>query len=352
MRKHTNTIHINGQKYNARTGELLTHSPVAEVVPGPEKKPTKPKRSVETNHTSSEAHNLVRSPSGTQTLMRRTVRKPGLSLKRQLKVYSQINNPAEQQPLIPFDMTQPASQLNELRLKHAKKVSKSNLVSRFSPGTTLALTEPTSATLENNISDISDNVDNKQKTTAHKPVKRTKTTAALLEQAIANSTSHAQPPPPVSKRHTKRQMGIGAGISLVAVMFAILISQNLSSIKLQVASSKAGFHASIPHYQPAGFSLAHLDYASGSVSMQFQSNSDQRHFTISQQPTNWTSEDLRNNFVVSTSANFQTLENQNRTIYIYGQGNTTWVNGGLWYILHSDGSLGNRQLMNIATSIK
>ncbi|HXR49659.1 MAG TPA: hypothetical protein VN778_01380, partial [Verrucomicrobiae bacterium] len=126
---------------------------------------------------------------------------------------------------------------------------------------------------------------------------------------------------------------------------------NLTSIQLQVASSKAGFTANLPSYQPIGYSFAHLNYSPGNVAMQFQSNSDSRAYAISEKLSAWDSQTLRSDFVAGIGQDYQTVQTAGHTLYVYGKNNATWVNSGIWYQIKSDGALSVHQLVELASSM-
>ena len=104
--------------------------------------------------------------------------------------------------------------------------------------------------------------------------------------------------------------------------------------------------------RPSGFSLGQLDYSSGVAALNFHSNSDaSRHYSIIQKRSTWDDAGLRENYVKPADKEFQTVDASGLTIYLYGKQNATWMKGDIWYRVQSDGSLGNSQLVDIATSL-
>jgi hypothetical protein len=348
VRKNNNIIEINGKRYDAHTGDVLPpHSPAAAKA--------KPPAKVVAVHTASKPaphqvartvtpQHIARHPAPSHTLMRQAVHKPTPGTKRHIKAYGHID-PLMAQPAQPIEPKKSASRLDEQRLKHAAQVSKSRLVRRFSEGLTLAA--PAALADQTLARPVSLAPASRPATAARQP----RTTADLLERAIQHATSHEQPAPKLPRHRTKRTIGISGSVGLAILVLGLIVSQNLSGVRLQLASAKAGFSTSLPGYRPAGYSLGQLDYASGLVSAQFQSNSDDRHYTITQKRSPWDSEGLRNNFVANNTSQYQTVSAGGRTIYLYGQNDATWVNGGVWYTVQSDGSLNDRQLTDLATSL-
>jgi hypothetical protein len=72
---------------------------------------------------------------------------------------------------------------------------------------------------------------------------------------------------------------------------------------------------------------------------------------LTEKTSAWNSATLRDNFVASNAKTYQTVETGGRTIYLYGQNQASWVNGGIWYQVQSNGALSNHQLVELATSL-
>jgi hypothetical protein len=349
--KKNNIIEINGKRYDAATGAALSHPPAA-AAPA---KPAAAKVAVSARpsgkakppqaHTrkSSTPHNVSRAPAPSSTLMRQAVKKPGPATKRRWRAYGDTDSLIGP-PQLPVEFKLSVGQLDEQRLRHARRISKSRSISRFSAATMAANAPVVQATPRPAPQALQP-----APATRHK---RPKTTADVLEQAVRQAKSHRQPPvhKPADSR-IKRRAGLGAAAGLAVVLLGLIITQNLSTVRLQMASAKAGFGASLPDYRPAGYSLGQLNYATGVVSADFHSNSDGRYYTVIQKRSSWDSAALRANFVASAGGQYQTVSAGGRTIYLYGQGNATWVSSGIWYIVQSNGSLSDRQLVDLATSL-
>jgi hypothetical protein len=135
MSKIKNTIEINGQRYNATTGEPLTRhgSPLTKPSTSHAKPPEpRPKQ----RHTArAPAHHRRAHPTAnSRTLMRQAVKKPGPVAKYRLR--AQGNTDALVQRSLPMLTTKlSVLQIDEKRLRHARQVKKSRLVSRFSAAT-------------------------------------------------------------------------------------------------------------------------------------------------------------------------------------------------------------------------
>jgi hypothetical protein len=107
----------------------------------------------------------------------------------------------------------------------------------------------------------------------------------------------------------------------------------------------------LPGYQPAGYSLGQLSYSAGSVATQFESNSDGRHYTLTQKASPWDNQTLLDSYVKPNNAHYEAVPTGDLTIYLYGNGAASWINHGLWYTVQSDGSLTHDQLVSLAKSL-
>lgn len=178
----------------------------------------------------------------------------------------------------------------------------------------------------------------------------------LFADALAHATSHEQTTPPgiplsKSSRKKRRQiLSIAGSVAVFLLLVGFIAFQNKENIELQMASAKAGFSASAPLYKPAGYDLEKLSYASGSVASLYRSANKQT-FTVLQKKSNWDSQTLLENFVATSNEDYQGYQSNGRTVYVYGDGNATWVNGGIWYQIKDTGDLPNEQLVKIAASM-
>lgn len=271
--------------------------------------------------------------------MRRALKKPGPSLKRQIKTASPVANPAG----IVTSYAQPMQHYDEARLKHATQIKRSNLISHFPPSLNDVSTRPSKSQAQN--------IQPAPASLIVPPLSKPKTTADVLEHAIKHVEARAKTPRPANRGHSRRRAGISATVAIAVSLAGFVASQNMSNIKLQVASAKAGFDASLPSYRPAGYSLGKLNYSQGVVSADFSSNSDQRQYHVIQKLSQWDSEALRSNFVSNQDPRYSSQEVAGRTVYLYGKRNITWVSDGIWYIVQGSGSLNDQQLIDIAKSL-
>lgn len=185
--------------------------------------------------------------------------------------------------------------------------------------------------------------------------------ASILANGLAAANSHTQPKlkKPSAYHRTARRMHIrprilaASGGALVALVVAGFFAyNNVPNVAMKVAATRAGFSASLPTYQPAGFSLRNpIAYNPGQVSLQYNSNSDNRNFSVIQRASAWNSEALLDNVILTGKKSYQTYQANGRTIYIYDGNNATWVDGGVWYQIEGNSNLSSDQLLKIANSL-
>lgn len=363
--KKNNVIEINGKRYDATTGALLHNGHSTKAVAAPAVKhatPAKHKPSMLDVRPAASHHRHGNQPQPTHTLMRQAVSKPAASAKSHLKAHGHVSHELALAKAADLQVLPKTSALtvDDRRLRHAKAVHKSKLISRYSdatPATGAAPAFPLPTPTARPVMDVVPQAASRP----HPVNARPQTTADLLQQAIEQATSHEQPAPKLSRLsragRPHRRVNKIASVSSLAVlsvaMFGFVLHQNMPSIKLDLASSKAGFAASLPASRPAGYSLSKLSSSIGQVDLNYQSGGNtQGSFTITEKQSNWDSATLRDMYVAQTSGDqYQTVQTAGRTLYLYGQQNVTWVNGGIWYLLHSDGSLTNQQLIDTASSL-
>jgi hypothetical protein len=370
--KHQNVIEINGKKYDAVTGRPVEAKkeavkPVHQTPLQPAKKtgvaldgfvrraaPAQPKQitqTVDKPHAAVTAQHHKKKVQKSQTLMRQAVKKP-----------QQVSSPQKQTAPTQPSITKATLQPSKERVQKATTVQKSKLVHRFGShaykSSVIKKVEPLEvkkpATLVH--SQAPPIV-----TPSHQMNSR-RTSEQLIDSALASATSHEQPEHKVFKKKRttlSRRFGISpklAGISTFVLAGALLMGfytiQHVPNLAMRVASSQAGFQASMPGYQPAGFSFqGPIQHQPGEVSISFRSNTDERSYTLTQRESNWNSDALLSEYVVAGNKQYQTYLDRGRTLYIYDGSNATWVDNGVWYQIEGESAMTTDQLVRIASSL-
>jgi hypothetical protein len=350
-----NIIELNGKKYDAVSGvivdaakptsrsrpvidsimtakPLLVSYPKTTVADPVAKRMSQPR-------TSSASHITAHQPERPKTLMRRSVHKPQPSQAAKIKVVAP--------GLANADLVMPTSSYH--KLARSKQVNRHGVINRFTDMNAQPIavpaaprTKPTAlpAGYNQQASPIAKSVPSGHERSQD-----------LFDKAMASAHSHEQ-------TFVQKHPGLHRGqVALLASAFAIiflggfLMYHSVPSMSLGVASAKAGFHASLPGYSPPGFSLGHFNYGPGSVTVNYHSNSDDRKFSVVQRVSSWDSAALLASFVKVTKQTYQTYQISGRTVYLYGDNNATWVDGGIWYVVNGDTGLSANQVLKMASSI-
>ncbi len=360
-------IILNGQHFNAQTGQPVPAKASGKVVrnvdgilpqhvtaavlqkPAQYSQPLKSvvKKPVMDMARPPASHAPKRALQPGQTLMRRALAKPSPSLKRQTKVTAP-NTTSAKMTIAHVTPKTSAAVIDHHKLQHAQGVEKSRLIRRFSAGTTVQSAAVGLSTAASRAVVASQQA---AQGLAKQP------SLDMFERALARADGHEQRTPAHVKKSLKqarkgqRRLNLAASTLAVLLLAGFIGYQQLPAMQFRYASSQAGFHAALPSYRPAGFALGKLSYQAGAVSVNFRSNSDDRAFAITQKASGWDSQALHDNFVASSGQAYHTAEAGGRTIYIYGNDNATWVNGGVWYQVQSGGNLNERQLTQLAASM-
>lgn len=282
-----------------------------------------------------------------QTLMRRSLVKPSPSLKRTTKVLAA--NPKQAATTIANVKPKTSAAVVDVKKeKHASRISQSAKIQRFNNQAVSGSPRHAGSIMKN------ESVYTK---TSFAEALAARPAPDLFERALASAKSHEQSTPAHVRKSlkrgskSKRFTNIAAGSLAVLLIAGFVGYQNLPAMKVRYASQQAGFQAQLPEYRPSGFSIGKLSYQTGLVSVNFTSNSDSRAFAITQQPSAWDSQTLRENYVIGKDTAYRTAMAAGQTVYVYGKNNATWVSGGIWYQLQTEGSLTERQLTQIASSM-
>lgn len=389
----TSVIELNGKKYDAITGKLLSsdgksgHAAPAKgtaidfvrpttnavrqhaapaATPFVAKQP-KPALPVHANVTRLQPkHVSAHQPQHAKTLMRSAVRKPGDSFKKQAKTASHTGALVKQ-PALAVEPKLAALSIDQGRLKRAHHVPHSKLVRHFDtlnfarPVTSVA--RPVTRTPAT-VAAVAASPQPRMQAGNTPAAPVTKATAPkqpsadIFERALAQATSHKQPYHPIKKGKTKKTHKGRTALSIAASSLAILLIvgfiayQNATAIQLRLVSSRAGISATLPKWQPAGFAIGKFAYAPGSVTVNYSDAQTNSTFTITQVATKWDSSALLNNFVnPNAGSTYNTIESAGSTIYTYGNNSATWVNNNIWYRLDTGGSLSTSQIVQLATSM-
>lgn len=362
MAENRHTLELNGRRYNAMTGELLSDASKsvdgflpatthARLASGTFQAP----RELAPKHTdirrAGARHQPPHQLQHSKTLMRTAVHHPGDSLKRHLKTAPHTGALAKAPA---FDITPKRSVdlVDPRRLKLAHTVPRSELVRRFAADDAqLRATRPAvAARAAGTYQQAAPAAHAQPATPAHQ------SSYDVFEQALRAANSHKEPYRPVKQKGRKlkrlRQITSISAATLAMLLIAGFVAyQNSTVLQLRLAASRAGFSATLPAWQPSGFTLGSFSSGPGNLTVSYRSQGGQE-FTIAQSASNWDTSTLLSDYVYPNNETYDTISSAGTTIYTYGNNNATWVSGGIWYKLTSNGSLSNSEIVNLATSMQ
>jgi hypothetical protein len=170
--------------------------------------------------------------------------------------------------------------------------------------------------------------------------------AVMASIANAPRTTSASRPGGISALGRFGTMGVA-----VAIMGGYIWLQNAPKMAIQSAGNKAGLTASLPGYVPSSYALASTNTQPGLVTLSFKSPSQPAALTIGQKRTTWDSQSLLDNVIAKKTADYNAVQGQGLTIYLYGQNQAAWVNHGIWYSIEGASRLSREQILKIAYSL-
>jgi len=366
--KSNNTIEINGKLYDAKTGKPIDSPHKASATPTAKPRPqlvdgfrsVQPqKRSITVQHATPKQPNEGKVAKTPQPTKRTHSAAPKAASKP--KQSATLHRKAVRRPVIQPEATSSASKkvastakkhADSARTERAMLVHKSNVISHF--GQSAAVTPIAHSAKSTPLT--------KHIVSTHhtEPMPVTPTGTQTKERLIQQAVEKAVSGTPAKKPKVKAKRSTASKITRYASTFAVVVLLggyvaylNVPSISMKVAASRAGFAASLPSYTPGGYSLnGPIAYTPGQVTVDFHANTDDRSFSIKQQPTTWDSVALLENFVTKQGKSYLTYQDRGLTIYIYNGSSAAWVNGGKMYSLEGKNSqLDTDQLLKLATSM-
>lgn len=155
------------------------------------------------------------------------------------------------------------------------------------------------------------------------------------------------------KQAAKRPLSIGAAALAVLIMGGYIWVSNYNNLSIRTASQRAGIVASLPHYTPSGYKLnGPISYGTGFVSFNLKNTKDSnQNVAVIQRKSDWDSASLLELYVSPKSKDYVAVDSQGLKIYLYGDGQATWVNKGLQYVIQANSGLSRDQIVKTAESL-
>lgn len=345
------------------SAQAATQTTIAEHAVQHHKETARPKPHVKADIMPAKKHGAVRQakviaahqPQKSTILMRTAVKKPTFKMKTPIKTQAPTEMAAA--PIATIVPKASAYRVEPRRVERAQSVARSQRIRRFAASNAtasnanVAVVAPITRSSQN-VARPAIRADSARSAHHHQaPHHTTPAKPAhqdMFEAAIAHASSHLEPAPKLSRRNHRWLHVTAVAITFLAVGAAVMWA-NKANIEVHFASMRAGFHVVVPSYEPDGYVLngnvqtnngkATLDYRSGAAS-----------YTVSEQASSWDSATLASS-TVALQHSPQVMQTAGRTVYLYGNGDAMWVDGGVLYNLTANGNLTNSEVANLAASL-
>lgn len=185
------------------------------------------------------------------------------------------------------------------------------------------------------------------------PAPEAKPQPTLREMAAQLSSPAETQATTEKKKAIKQPVGIAAATLAVVIMGGYIWVSNYNNLSIRTASQRAGIVASLPHYTPSGYKLnGPISYGTGFVSFNLKNTKDSnQNVAVIQRKSDWDSASLLELYVSPKSKDYVAVDSQGLKIYLYGNGQATWVNKGLQYVVQANSGLNRDQIVKMAESL-
>ncbi len=328
------TIELNGKHYDAVTGELV--SAKAEKEPTQHASATK---TVKTENAKVEVkaavnHTKAHDVQSSQTLMRKSVKRPGADTKQ----YS-VHVPVAHEEATPIHVKHGVHAVNQHRLERSKTVQQSAYVQKYNPLHHVPVT----------LSSVPVQPEPKQEEqeapVAPPPIQHG---IEMFERAIENA-SHYVDISAQKKHFTKKQrrhaLSMGSGFAALMLVAGFMVYQNTPGLQISAAGMRVGLSTATPDFKEIGFSYNGVTTAQDKRIIGLKDG--QGSYQLTQQKTNWSGDSMIHS-VSSTDAsgnpNYTTAEVNGQKVYKLRNGSTMWVKDGVWYSLSGNRGVNPQKL--------
>ena len=327
-------IIINGKKYDAITGELLSA----------------PKNNNIKNKDISKIHNNLQRSS---TLNRKYVTVPkrqGISI-HQDEMISQFKRRHDYQEAI-------------LRAREAKETQQDRiLISRFSKNSKII--SPISkeqieevdkiAPFEEHLLAKKANEELRAKKAQKQEISNQEVKEFAISQAIEKSRKESKKSRGIHRKNFfVRKKFISFSMGFAVAMFGIgyLTYVNLPDIASRITAFQSGVAVETPAYIASGYSPKGLAYFDGK-NVNFEYKKGDSNYKVQQSQSGWDSSALLQNYVTKKwSEDYSTTYSNGLTIYSNRRGESVWVNNGKLYKVEVSGNkISDEEIRKIATSL-
>ncbi len=319
---------------------------VAVTVTATKPAATPPTTSKAPAQTRSANHARRHQPQRAATLVRRSVKKPSPSLKKQVQVQHQATAPAAHTVVA---VKKQASHVDHVRLQRAETIPKNPQVNRFYNPQPV---QPTFAAIP--VQQAPQHHAANQAPAAPPPVPL-KAAADMFEQAIAGANHYVDlalgKKQQFKKRARRHALSMSAGIVAVLLITAFALYQNSPGAQIKLAGMRAGVATAAPNFVASGF--AYSGVTQHDSRLIYGLKNDRGNYHLSEQTTNWDGDSMIQH-VSSVSAsgkpNYRGVKVGDHTVYRFDDRQATWVKDGVWYQLSGTAPLSDTELHALVTN--
>jgi hypothetical protein len=330
-------ITLQGKAYDAVTGAVIhdvvrpkpVHKKTTETVAKP------PHTRSGTNH----LHAHAVQPS--RILMRRAVKKPGKSTKRQLHVQTALSH-SSTTIIAPKHSV---AYLDIDRLSKAQQVDKHHNVSHFDTAMDMPVTFA-AIPVRQAPQDIPAGIP----PTAPPPT-QTNRPVDIFEHAIENATHFvdiASQKSHFKKKARRHALSMAAGTLAFLLIAGFAAYQNTPGIQLKLAGIRAGVATAKPNFEASSFAYNGATAEQSRLVIGLKDSHGQ--YQLSEQKTNWSGSEMIEQVSAidaSGQTNYSMLQAGFSTVYRFGSTQATWVKNGIWYQVNGDNGLTEAQLKDL-----
>lgn len=155
------------------------------------------------------------------------------------------------------------------------------------------------------------------------------------------------------KQSLRQPISVGAAALAVLIMGGYIWVSNYNNLSIRTASQRAGIVASLPNYSPSNYKLdGPISYGTGFVSFNLKNSKESdKSIAVIQRKSDWDSASLLELYVAPKSKDYVAVDSRGLKIYLYGDGQATWVNKGLQYVVQANSNLSRDQIVKMAESL-
>jgi outer membrane biosynthesis protein TonB len=185
------------------------------------------------------------------------------------------------------------------------------------------------------------------------PVVDAKPQPSLREMAAQLSSPSEIKAAAEKKQSLQKPLSVGAAALAVVVMGGYIWVSNYNNLSIRTASQRAGIVASLPNYAPSNYKLnGPISYGTGFVSFNLKNTKESdKSIAVIQRKSDWDSASLLELYVAPKSKDYVAVDSRGLKVYLYGDGQATWVNKGLQYVVQANSSLSRDQIVKMAESL-